>query len=110
MLAVTDSIPTEDVGTLVVEKSRTKGLVMNEKADVVVVLTRGRQDWGSRAVSTLAWACTSLASGRTVDVFLTMDGSVWNLDKVTGGIRVQGFGPLADALGRFLDLGGKLYA
>lgn len=75
---------------------------------VVVVLTTGKQDRGARATLAFGWACTALAAGVSVTLFLTIDGAVWALRDATKGIVVEGFEPLHNYLEQFVALGGEL--
>jgi predicted peroxiredoxin len=77
-----------------------------EKRDTVIVLTTGKEDRGARAVLALSWACTALAMGQSVGVFLTMDGAVWARRDACYGVNVAGFEPLHNYLEQFLALGG----
>lgn len=76
--------------------------------DVVITLTTGKQDRGTRATLAFAWGCTALAMGQRVTLFLTMDGTVWAAKGATKGVEVGGFEPLQDYVEQFLDLGGEL--
>jgi predicted peroxiredoxin len=82
---------------------------MSEKCDTVVVLTTGKSDRGSRATIAFGWACTALAMGKEVALFLTMDGSSWAVQGATENVQVEGFEPLHSYLEQFLGLGGRLY-
>lgn len=75
---------------------------------VVVVLTTGKQDRGTRATLAFAWACTALAMGKTVSLYLTMDGTLWAMRGATDGVQVEGFEPLTEYLEQFLALGGEM--
>ncbi len=76
--------------------------------DTLVVLTSGKQDRGTRATLGFAWACTSLAMGKTTTLYLTMDGTVWSMKNSADGVRVEGFEPLKEYIDQFLLLGGEL--
>ncbi|MCC6806618.1 MAG: DsrE family protein [Deltaproteobacteria bacterium] len=82
---------------------------MNTKhVDVVVVITTGKSDRGMRATIALGWACTALALGKTVSVFLTMDGATWAARGAADGVQVEGFEPIHAYLEQFFSLGGEL--
>jgi uncharacterized protein involved in oxidation of intracellular sulfur len=81
---------------------------MAELADVMVVLTTGKQDRGARATLAFSWACTALAMGKSVSLFLTMDGTMWAMKDATAGVQVEGFEPLCEYLEQFVALGGKM--
>ncbi len=78
------------------------------KSDLMIVLTTGKQDRGTRATLALSWGCTALAMGQKVTLFLTMDGAVWAMRGSTTGVKVLGFEPLEDYLEQFVLLGGTL--
>ena len=79
---------------------------MSENNNVVVVLTTGKQDRGTRATLAFAWACTALAMGKNVTMYLTMDGTIWAMKGATKGLQVEGFEPLDQYLEQFVLLGG----
>lgn len=81
---------------------------MSDQPDTLITLTTGKQDRGTRATLAFAWGCTALAMGRTVTMFLTMEGTVWAMKGAMGGVEVGGFEPLKDYLDQFLALGGEL--
>jgi len=81
---------------------------MSNENNMVVVLTTGKQDRGTRATLAFAWACTALAMGRAVSLYLTMDGTLWAMRGTMKGLQVEGFEPLSQYLEQFLLLGGEL--
>lgn len=81
---------------------------MSAEETVVVVLTTGKQDRGTRATLAFAWACTALAMGKPVSLYLTMDGTIWAMQGTMKGLKVEGFEPLIQYLEQFLLLGGEL--
>jgi predicted peroxiredoxin len=81
---------------------------MDDKELTVVVLTSGKQDRGTRATLAFSWACTALAMGRKVCLYMTMDGTVWAMKDSADGVEVQGFEPLANYIEQFIALGGEL--
>jgi len=81
---------------------------MQSENNVVVVLTTGKQDRGTRATLAFAWACTALAMGKAVSLYLTMDGTLWAMRGAMKGLQVDGFEPLSQYLEQFLLLGGEL--
>jgi len=76
--------------------------------DSMIVLTTGKQDRGTRATLAFSWGCAALAMGRTVAIYLTMDGTIWATRGATHGVEVGGFEPLGDYLDQFLALGGEV--
>ncbi len=81
---------------------------MANDENVVVVLTTGKQDRGTRATLAFAWACTALAMGKSASLYLTMDGTIWAMQGTMKDLKVEGFEPLAQYLEQFLLLGGEL--
>ncbi|NOY82659.1 MAG: DsrE family protein [Kiritimatiellaeota bacterium] len=75
---------------------------------IMVVLTTGKQDRGTRATLAFSWACAGLALGKNVAVYLTMDGTIWAIQNSEQGVEVGGFEPLANYLEQFFALGGEL--
>ncbi len=81
---------------------------MPNEDNVVIVLTTGKQDRGTRATLAFAWACSALAMGKSVSLYLTMDGTIWAMQGSMKGIQVEGFEPLRHYLEQFLLLKGEL--
>lgn len=81
---------------------------MDNDADVLVVLRTGKQDRGAAATLAYGWACTALALGKNVTMFLTMDGTIWSLKESSKGVKVEGFDPLDEYIEQFFSLGGKM--
>ncbi len=81
---------------------------MNNYPDMLITLTTGKQDRGTRATLAFSWGCTALAMGQKVSMFMTMDGTVWAGKGATRGVLVAGFDPLEEYLEQFLSLGGEL--
>jgi uncharacterized protein involved in oxidation of intracellular sulfur len=90
-------------------KDNIKGENQIEKTDVVVVLTTGKTDRGVRATLAFGWACTALALGKNVSIYLTMDGTIWAMIKSAKNVEVEGFEPLQEYIDQFIDLGGKIH-
>jgi len=80
-----------------------------EKTDVVVVLTTGKTDRGVRATLAFGWACTALALGKNVSMYLTMDGTIWAMKNSAKNVKVEGFESLQQYIDQFIDLGGKMH-
>ncbi len=81
---------------------------MDNDAEVLVVLRTGKQDRGAAATLAYGWACTALALGKNVTMFLTMDGTIWSLKESSKGVKVEGFDPLDEYIEQFFSLGGKM--
>ena len=83
---------------------------MLHQPDLLIVLTTGKADRGTRATLAFTWGCASLAMGQSVSMYLTMDGTVWAMRDATRGVAVDGFEPLAGYVEQFLGMGGRLLA
>jgi predicted peroxiredoxin len=81
---------------------------MNSDTDIMITLTTGKQDRGTRATLALSWGCTALAMGQNVSMFLTMDGTVWASKESAKDVVVAGFEPLEEYFDQFSELGGEL--
>jgi len=81
---------------------------MIDQPNILITLTSGKQDRGTRATLAFAWGCAALAMGQKVTLYLTMDGTVWAMKGAAKGVEVGGFEPLEDYLEQFLALGGEL--
>jgi len=90
-------------------KDDEKEEILIEKTDVVVVLTTGKTDRGVRATLAFGWACTALALGKNVSMYLTMDGTIWAMKNSAKNVKVEGFEPLQEYIDQFIDLGGKMH-
>lgn len=75
---------------------------------MLITLTNGKQDRGTRATLAFAWGCAALAMGQKVTIYLTMDGTVWAARGAMKGVELGGFDPLEDYLEQFISLGGKI--
>lgn len=80
----------------------------NNTQDVVVVLTGGKQDRGTRATLAFGWACAALALGKSTTIYLTMDGTYWAIKGASKNVVVDGFEPLQEYITQFFDLGGEM--
>jgi uncharacterized protein involved in oxidation of intracellular sulfur len=81
---------------------------MKSNTDIMITLTTGKQDRGTRATLALSWGCAALAMGQNVAMFLTMDGTVWASKGSAKEVTVAGFEPLEDYFDQFAELGGEL--
>ena len=80
----------------------------NGYPDMLITLSTGKQDRGTRATLAFSWGCAALAMGQKVAMFMTMDGTVWASKNAMKGVVVGGFEPLNDYLEQFFALGGEL--
>jgi predicted peroxiredoxin len=83
-------------------------IVMPKHPDLLITLTTGKQDRGTRATLALSWGCAALAMGQKVSIFFTMDGTVWASQGSAKGVKVDGFEPLKDYLNQFIELDGEI--
>ena len=81
---------------------------MNGKTDMMITLTTGKQDRGTRATLALSWGCAALAMGQHVSLFLTMDGTAWANKESAKEVTVAGFEPLEAYFEQFSELGGEM--
>ncbi len=81
---------------------------MSTYPDVLITLTTGKQDRGTRATLAFSWGCAALAMGQAVSIFLTMDGTIWAGKNAARGVSVAGFENLSNYIEQFLALGGEL--
>jgi len=81
---------------------------LKEETEVVVVLTTGKTDRGVRATLAFGWACTALALGKKVSIYLTMDGTSWAMQNAAKNVKVDGFENLQEYIDQFIDLGGEI--
>jgi predicted peroxiredoxin len=82
--------------------------IVNDRPDILITLTNGKQDRGSRATLAFAWGCAALAMGQKVTIYLTMDGTVWAARGAMKSVEMGGFEPLEDYREQFISLGGKI--
>ncbi len=75
---------------------------------LLIILSTGKQDKGGKATLAFSWGCAALSMGAEVEMYATMDGTVWGLKDAAKGVQMPGFEPLADYIQQFLDLGGKI--
>ncbi|MBC8182228.1 DsrE family protein [candidate division KSB1 bacterium] len=81
---------------------------MSKHPDTLITLMTGKQDRGARATLAFSWGCASLAMGKEVTIYLTMEGTIWATKGAMKGVKVEGFDSLEDYLEQFLALGGEL--
>lgn len=81
---------------------------MKSDINMMITLTTGKQDRGTRATLALSWGCAALAMGQKVSLFLTMDGTVWASKGSGKDVSVAGFEPLEEYFEQFTELGGEL--
>jgi predicted peroxiredoxin len=81
---------------------------MENANSVVVVLTTGKQDRGTRATLAFGWACAALALGKDVSMYLTMDGTMWAMRGAAASVQVEGFESLDEYVSQFFALGGNM--
>ena len=81
---------------------------MQEYPDMLIALTTGKTDRGTRATLAFSWGCAALAMGMKVTIFMTMEGTIWAARGAAAGVEVAGFEPLDSYYEQFLALGGEI--
>ncbi|MFH0803084.1 MAG: DsrE family protein [bacterium] len=81
---------------------------MSEDSSLMIVLTTGKQDRGTRATLAFSWGCAALSLGKKVSLYLTMDGTVWAMHGAMKGVEVNGFEPLKNYKDQFVEFGGEI--
>ncbi len=81
---------------------------MNNQPDLLITLTTGKQDRGTRATLAFSWGCAALAMGQSVSIFMTMDGTIWAGKNAMKGVSVAGFDNLEEYLEQFIAMEGEL--
>ena len=75
---------------------------------LLILLTTGPEDRGSRATLAFSMAVTALISGVEVTIYTTMGGTFWSRENSERSVHIDGFEPLRTYVGQFLEAGGKL--
>ena len=75
---------------------------------IVVIISSGSGDGGTKATLAFSWACGALSMGREVMLMATADGTIWGLNGACEGIHTPGFEPLEKYVEQFKELGGIL--
>jgi uncharacterized protein len=75
---------------------------------LLLILTTGAEDRGSRATLAFAMGVASLVSGVDTHLFLTMSGAFWSREASLRKIRIEGFEPLAVYVEHYREAGGRI--
>jgi predicted peroxiredoxin len=75
---------------------------------MLIVLTTGPEDRGSRATLAFALGVASLISGVPTTIYMTMGGTFWSRGKAHETVHVPGFSPLTEYVEQFTTAGGTL--
>jgi len=78
------------------------------KDKLLIILTTGPEDRGSRATLAFAMGVSALISGVDATVFLTMSGAFWSRAQSERAVHIGGFEPLGTYVAQFIEAGGKL--
>ena len=77
--------------------------------ELLVVLTASLDDGGRKAAIAFGVALAALSNGANVHLFLSLEAAVLGTPTGAAGLRPRGFSEaLADYIGHFVELGGKL--
>jgi uncharacterized protein involved in oxidation of intracellular sulfur len=75
---------------------------------LMIILTTGPEDRGSRATLAFSMGVASLISGVDTTIFMTMSGTFWSRQGACAKVHINGFDPLEDYIGQFHELGGSV--
>jgi len=75
---------------------------------LLIILTTGPEDRGSRATLAFSMAVSALISGVDVTIYATMGGTFWSRDGSERAVHIGGFEPLRAYIGQFFEAGGNL--
>lgn len=78
------------------------------KDKLLIMLTTGPEDRGSRATLAFSMGVSALISGVDVSLYLTMGGTFWSRERAHAGVHIAGFEPLAAYVEQFAEAGGQL--
>ena len=76
--------------------------------EYLIIITAGREDGGSAAITGASLAVNMQAMNRKVSMFLTMGGTRWAFDKTGEDVRLPGHLTLEHYLDSFLENGGEM--
>jgi uncharacterized protein len=79
-----------------------------QKNGLLIILTTGSADRGSRATIAFAMGVAGLISGVPVTMFLTVEGAFWSRRSAIASAHVAGFEPLQVYVDQFREAGGTL--
>jgi predicted peroxiredoxin len=75
---------------------------------LLIILTTGPEDRGSRATLAFAMGVSALISGVDATIYLTMGGTFWSRNGARRKVRIEGFEPLQTYVDQYMEGGGKL--
>ena len=78
------------------------------KDKLLIILTTGPEDRGSRATLAFSMGVSALISGVDATIYLTMSGTFWSRAQSERTVHIGGFDPLATYVAQFIEAGGKL--
>lgn len=75
---------------------------------LLIILTTGAEDRGSRATLAFAMGVSSLISGVDTTLFMTMGGTFWSRESSLRKVRIEGFESLGTYVDQYREAGGHL--
>jgi predicted peroxiredoxin len=81
---------------------------MASPSRMLIILTTGPEDRGSRATLAFSMGTAALISGVEVSIYLTMGGTFWSREGSERAVHIPGFDPLATYIQQFTEASGKL--
>jgi len=75
---------------------------------LLIIVTTGAEDRGSRATLAFSMGVTGLISGVETTIFLTMGGTSWSREAACRKVRIDGFEPLGVYVEQFREAGGRV--
>lgn len=80
----------------------------SNKNKLLIILTTGADDRGSRATLAFSMGVAALISGVDTTIFMTMGGTFWSRESAYRRVRIDGFEPLGVYMNQYREAGGKL--
>lgn len=75
---------------------------------LLILLTTGAEDRGSRATLAFAMGVSSLISRVETALFMTIGGTFWSRESAFRKVRIDGFEPLGVYVDQYRELGGRI--
>jgi predicted peroxiredoxin len=76
--------------------------------NLLIMLTTGPEDRGSRATLAFAMGVSSLISGVDTALFMTMAGTFWSREASLAKVHIEGFEPLGVYVDQYREAGGRI--
>lgn len=74
---------------------------------LLIILTTGPEDRGSRATLAFSMGVSALISGVDVTMYMTMGGTHWSRERALEPVHMHGFEPLSEYVKQYVEAGGK---